>query len=116
MKEYGMDNEEALEKVRKARPIIQPNAAFASQLVEYNGFLHAKKGYRQSLNKDSTRSASPTGDYCRKTSAKERCKDVHVKDLARTRFSHPVGSDKSETEDEDQQWQRTQSVKTKIVK
>ena len=38
-----MDNEEALEKVRKARPIIQPNAAFASQLVEYNGFLHAKK-------------------------------------------------------------------------
>ena len=116
MKEYGMNNEEALEKVRNARPIIQPNEAFASQLVEYNGILHAKKDYRQSLNKHSARSSSPSGDYCRKTSAKERCKDVHVKDLARTRFSHPVGSDKSETEDEDQQWQRTQSVKAKITK
>ena len=115
MKEYGKNNEEALEQVRKARPIVQPNEAFARQLVEFNGILHAKRDYRTSLNQHSTRSASPR-DYCRKTSAKERCKDGHVKDLARTRFSHPVGSDKSETEDEDQQWQRTQSVKIKIAK
>merc|ERR1719210_776267 len=107
MKEYGMENMEALEKVRKARPIVQPNESFARQLVEYNGILHAKKDYRTSLNQHSTRSASPS-DYCRKTSAKERCKEVNVKNLAKTRFSHPVGSNKSEAEDEEQQWQRTQ--------
>ena len=110
MKEYGMNNEEALEKVKKARPIVQPNDSFARQLVEFNGILHAKKDYRTSLNQHSTRSASPS-DYCRKTSAKERCKDVNVAKLAKSRFSHPVGSDKSDLEDEDKQWQRTQSVK-----
>ena len=89
MKEYEMNNEDALEKVKKDRPIIQPNDSFARQLVEYNGILNAKLEYRKSLTVPSTRSESPN-DYSRKKSAQERCKNVDVKKLAGSRFSYPV--------------------------
>ena len=85
MKEYKMNLCEAMEKVRKARPIVQPNDSFARQLVEYNGILNAKVDFFEShvSSEDDTNSCVME----RKMSAGYRCKDVDVKSIVGTRFS-----------------------------
>ena len=109
-KEYSMNNVDALEKVKKARPIIQPNDSFARQLVEYNGILNAKLEYRKSLTAPHPRSDSPN-DYCRKKSAQDRCKNVDVKKIVGSRFSCPV--EVPENEEDVLFRERSGSVKTK---
>ena len=110
MKEYEMNNEDALKKVRNDRPIVQPNESFARQLVEYNGILNAKLEYRKSLTAPHPRSDSPN-DYCRKKSAQERCKNVDVKRIVGSRFSCPV--EVPENEEDVLYRQRSDSVETK---
>ena len=110
MKEYEMNNEDALEKVRKDRPIIQPNDSFARQLVEYNGILNAKLEYRKSLSSPKPRGDSPN-DYSRKKSAQDRCRYVDVKKLAGSRFSYPV--EVPENEEDVLYRQRSGSVEIK---
>ena len=89
MKEYKMVNDQALEHVRKARPIVQPNDSFAKQLVEYNGILQAKIEYQNSLSRSPDTKPPPL--YDRKKSALEKCSTVDVKKIAGSRFSYPDG-------------------------
>ena len=91
MKEYKMNLDETMEKVRKARPIVQPNDSFARQLVEYNGILSAKVDFRNSLSMSPN---NPSPKSSRKNSASARCAEVDVKKMAGSRFSYQHDDEK----------------------
>ena len=110
MKEYKLSNKEALEKVKKARPIVQPNSSFVKQLIEYNGILNAKMDYQKSLSECPEKKPAP-GEYDRKKSAVDRCKHVDVRGIAGSRFSTP--SSVSECEEDKLSFrERSSSVNT----